>query len=434
MQGVWLLVGLGIGGFVGAFAMLRFERARRDGVENAEIATLRAKLEASEATTQTFATAREEILAFVKQGAGEEIAQRGGEVVKQVTLHLEAALKQAGADDEERKRAVAGLVEPVNQKLAQLQQGLAKFDIDRERTSTDLTAKLMTVAAGQEAVARSATSLERALRQPQVRGRWGELGLRRLAEKAGMSDLCDFVEQVHVNDDGHILRPDMLVTLPGGRMIVVDSKVPLAPFLDAMQAEDEAQRVKAIQVYARGVRAHVRRLAAKDYAAQFPCAPDFVVMYLPGEHFLGSALEADPDLLEDAFAQRVHLATPATLLTLLRTAAYGFQEEKMAADAQAIADLGREVYDRITVLLGHIDKVSRCVNSLVKAQDDVVGSVDRRVLPSVRKFADFGVVGSEEQLPEPRRVDATARLIQAPELPPGAAIHELPSQATEEAA
>ena len=434
MQAIWLLVGLVLGAVVGAFVTVRLERVRRAGAENAEIARLQERLDAAEASAQTLASVGEQMLAVVKQGAGEELAQRGGEVANLVKLHLEAALTQSGTDEDERKRAVAGLVEPVNQTLGQLKERLDAVDRAREQTSTDLTAKLLTVTAGQEAVARSAASLERALRQPHVRGRWGELGLRRLAELAGMSELCDFVEQSQVSDDGRVLRPDMLVKLAGERLVVVDAKVPLAPFLDAMQAGDEAERVEKLKLFARAVRGHVRRLSDKSYATQFPSTPDFVVMYVPGDHFLGGALEADPDLLEDAFGRRVHIATPASLLSLLRTVAYGFQQQKVAEDAQAIADLGRELYDRIATLLIHIDKVSRCVNSLVKAQDEVVGSVERRVLPSARKFSDLGVAGSEDELPEVRSVGAISRVVQATELPAGGDVRELAAPPAEEAA
>ena len=410
MEVIWILMALVVGTVLGALVMAWLERSRRAGAESADVARLQAKLEGAE----SLLSAREDLLALVKQGAGEELALRGSEVVALVKAHLATTLTQSGADDEERKRAVAGLVEPLNQTLAQLTGRLDNLDRVREQASIDLGAKLQTVTAGQEAVARSAAGLERALRQPHVRGRWGELGLRRLAELAGMSELCDFVEQSHVNDDGRVLRPDMLVKLPVDRLVVVDAKVPLAPFLDAMQAADEPERVEKLKVYARAVGGHVRKLADKSYASQFPTSPDFVVMYVPGDHFLGGALEADPDLLEDAFARRVHIATPATLLALLRTVAYAFQQEKVATDAQAIADLGRELYDRFATLLRHVDKVSRCVNSLVTAQGDVVGSLERRVLPTARRFSTLGVAGTEEVLPEMRPVGATARRVQAP--------------------
>lgn len=430
MEAIWLLVGLVLGLFAGAGVMLFAARVRRAAAESAEVARLRAQLDAA----RTVAGAREDLVALVKQGAGEELAQRGGEVVELMKAHLDTALTQAGADEAARKRAVAELVDPMKETLGQLKERLDQVDQAREQTSTDLTAKLQTVTAGQEAVARNAAALERALRQPHVRGRWGELGLRRLAELAGMSALCDFAEQSHINDDGRVLRPDMVVKLPADRRVVVDAKVPLAPFLDAMQAGDEAERIEKLKLFARGMRGHVRKLADKAYANQFPTAPDFVVMYVPGDHFLGGALEVDPDLLEDAFARRVHIATPATLLALLRTVAYAFQQQKVAEDAQAIAALGRELYDRIATLLTHIDKVSRCINSLVKAQDDVVGSVERRVLPKARQFSELGVAGSEEELPGVRAVAASTRRVQALELPAAGEVHELTPPPTEEAA
>lgn len=430
MEAIWLLVGLFLGLIAGAGVMLLVARLRRAATESAEVARLQAQLDAA----QTVAGARDDLVALVKQGAGEELTQRGGEVVELMKAHLETALTQAGADDEARKRTVSEIVDPLKQTLGHLKQRLDQVDQAREQTSTDLSAKLQTLTSGQEAVARNAAALERALRQPHVRGRWGELGLRRLAELAGMSELCDFVEQSHINDDGRVLRPDMVVKLPADRRVVVDAKVPLAPFLDAMQASDEPERIEKLKLFARGMRSHVRKLADKAYTNQFPTAPDFVVMYVPGDHFLGGALEIDTDLLEDAFARRVHIATPATLLALLRTVAYAFQQQKVAEDAQAIARLGRELYDRIATLLIHIDKVSRCVNSLVKAQDEVVGSVERRVLPKARQFSELGVAGSEEELPDVRAVAASTRRVQAPELPTAGDIRELTPPPTEEAA
>jgi DNA recombination protein RmuC len=429
MEAMSLLAGLVIGAAVGAWVVAHLQRTQRAGAESAAVARLEAQLESA----RSLAGAHDELLALVRQGAGEELAQRGGQLVELLTAHLGTALTQAGADDVQRKRAVADLIEPMNRTLAQLKERMDKVDEDRQRTERELTAQLRTVTSGQQDVARNAAALERALRQPHVRGRWGELGLRRLAELAGMSDVCDFVEQAHVDDDGRVLRPDMLVKLPVDRLVVVDAKAPIALFLDAMEAADERERVERLGLYARAVRGHVRKLAEKSYATQFPTSPDFVVMYVPGDHFLGGALEVDAGLLEDAFAQRVHIATPATLLALLRTVAYAFQQEKVAHDAQAIARLGRELYDRVATLLTHIDKVSRCVNSLVKAQDDVVGSLERRVLPSARKFSQLGVAGTEEELPDVRPVGTTTRRVQAAELPAAGGVHELTPPAEEAA-
>ena len=434
MQASWLLVGLVFGALAGAWVMRRLERTRHAGVHAAEVARLEGRVESAESASRALVSAREELLALVRQGAGDELAHRGGEVVTLVKAHLETAMVQAGADEESRKRAVSDLVEPLTRTLTHLKERVDKADENWQKTERELTAQLRGVTSGQQDVARSAAALERALRQPHVRGRWGELGLRRLAEATGMSDVCDFVEQSHVEDDGRAMRPDMLVHLPGQRLVVVDAKVPLSPFLDAMEATEEADRLQRLKLFARAMREHVRKLSDKNYATQFPSAPDFVVMYVPGDHFLGGALEVDAELVESAFAKRVHIATPASLLSLLRSVAYAFQQQKIAEDAQAVAGLGRELYDRLGTLLTHIDKVSRCVNSLVNAQSEVVGSLERRVLPTARKFAELGVAGAGEQLPGLRPVTATARLVQAHELDVGGDPRQMPSSDAEEAA
>jgi DNA recombination protein RmuC len=420
MGPIWLLVGLLLGAGIGAWLGVRFGRTG--------VAGLWAQLEAA----QTVSGARDELIALVKQGAGEELTERGDQFLKLMKAQLETAMTQAGADGDARKKAVEELVAPVGETLRQLGERLKDVDEARQRTETELTAQLRTVNSAQQQVARNASLLERALRQPHVRGRWGELGLQRLAEMTGMSELCDFEQQPHFNDDGRVLRPDMVVNLPEGHVVVVDSKVPLAAFLDAMEATDDAERVEKLKLFARAIRGHVRKLADKDYAAQLSTAPPFTVMYVPGDHFLTGALEVDGELMEDALRHGVHIATPASLLALLRTVAYIVQQAKAAEDAQEVVKLGRELYDRLRTLLSHIDKVSRCVNSLVSAQNDVVGSVERRVLVTGRKFAELGVAGPEEEFPEARSVTNTVRRVQADELP-AAEVRELPPLAEEAA-
>lgn len=421
MGPIWLLLGLLIGAAIGAWVGTRLGRARVGGLE--------AQLEAA----QTVAGARDELVSLVKQGAGEELAERGNQFLKLMEAQLGKVLTESGADEEARRKAIEEMVSPVSDTLKRLGEQMYKVDQARQDSDRELTAQLRAVTAGQRDVSKNAGLLERALRQPHVRGRWGELGLRRLAEMTGMSELCDFEEQPHFNDDGRVLRPDMVVKLPEGHVVVVDSKVPLAPFLDAMEASEDAERVEKLKLYARGVRGHVRKLADKDYAAQLPATPQFVVMYMPGDHFLTAALEVDGDLLEEAFRLGVHIATPATLLALLRTVAHARQQQKATEDAQAIVKLGRELYDRLSTLLSHIDKVSRCVNSLVTAQNEVVGSVERRVLATARKFPELSVARPEEELPTARSVTATARRVQADELPTGE-VRELPPPPAEEAA
>ncbi len=424
MGPIWLLVGLLLGAVIGAWLGVRFGRSGVAGVQ--------AQLEAA----QTVAGARDELVALVKQGAGEELAERGTQFLSLMEAQLEKAMTQAGTGEEARKKAIEELVAPIGETLKQLGQRLETVDDARQRTETELTAQLRSVTQGQQQVARNAALLERALRQPHVRGRWGELGLRRLAEMTGMSELCDFEQQPHFNDDGRVLRPDMVVNLPEGYVVVVDAKVPLSAFLDAMEATEDAERVKQLKLFARAIRAHVRKLAEKEYASHLPTALPFTVMYIPGDHFLTAALQVDGDLLEEALRHGVHIATPSGLMALLRGSAFIVQQAKAAEDAQEIVRLGRELYDRIGTLLSHIDKVSRCVNSLVSAQNEVVGSVERRVLVTGKKFAELGVTGPEEELPSVGTVTNTARRVQAAELQAGtppAEVRELPPPAEEAA-
>lgn len=293
---------------------------------------------------------------------------------------------------------------------------MEKVDIDRRRTHTELTAGLVAVTEAQKELRTETGILGRALRQPQTRGRWGEMHLRRLVEVAGMSPLCDFTEQTHIDDEGTFLRPDMVVHLPGAKDIVVDSKAPLAPYLDACDATDEVARAAHMKMHARGLRAHVRKLASKGYARQFDSAPDFVLMYLPGEHFFSAAVETDQSLIEDALRDCVLIATPTTLLVMLKTVAHSWQQEKIAEEAQAIASLGQLMYDRLVTYLNHVDRVSKCLNTVIKAQNDSVGSLERMVLPTARRFPDLGAVATDKELPSPRQVNQTAREVQAREL------------------
>jgi DNA recombination protein RmuC len=230
-----------------------------------------------------------------------------------------------------------------------------------------------------------------------------------------MNDLCDFTEQAHADSDGRVLRPDMVVHLPGNRDIIVDSKVPLAPYLDACEATDDAARAAQMTLYARGLRAHVKRLASKSYASQFDSAPDFVVLYLPGEHFFSAAVETDPAMIEDALHNCVLIATPTTLLVMLKTVAHTWQQERVTQEAQAIAGLGRQLYERLVTYLTHVDLTSKRLNSAVDAQNKAVASLEGMVLPMARRFPDLGVVAIDKQLPSPRLVSHTAREVQTRE-------------------
>jgi DNA recombination protein RmuC len=265
-----------------------------------------------------------------------------------------------------------------------------------------------------------------ALRAPATRGRWGEIQLRRVVEMAGMLPHCDFVEQVTVHADDRRLRPDLVVKLPGGKNVVVDAKVPLQSYLEAIEADDEDVRVSRLRDHARQVRAHVAKLSAKSYWEQFQPAPDFVVLFLGSEAFYSAALQHDPTLIETAFAERVLIATPTTLIGLLKTIAYGWQQERVAESARAVSELGRELYDRLATLGDHFITLGKRLDNTVAAYNQTVGSLERRVLPTARRFSDLAA-GGRKEMPSLTGVERSAQLPQTPELRGESEVVELPA-------
>jgi DNA recombination protein RmuC len=257
-------------------------------------------------------------------------------------------------------------------------------------------------------------ALVTALRRPEARGRWGEMQLRRVVELAGMMSRCDFDEQVSVAAADGAQRPDMVIRLAGGKNIVVDSKVTLAAYLEAAEATDAAVREARLDAHARHLRDHVDRLAAKAYWTALSPAPEFVVLFIPGEAFLAPALERDPGLLEHAMARRVHIATPTTLVTMLRTAQYAWQQAALSDNARAVFDLGRELYERIAGMGRHVDGLGKALSGAVSSYNQAVGSLESRVLVSARKLNQLGLV--EAGLEPPRLVEEATRVLSAPDL------------------
>lgn len=299
-------------------------------------------------------------------------------------------LTQAAAGElEARKTAVETLVQPLRQALEAYQQEARALEEKRLREISGVGRQLGEVALAQTALQRETANLVNALRAPQVRGRWGEIALRKTAELAGMTKYCDFDEQASVQTEGGRLRPDMIVHLPGQRDIVVDAKVALNAYLDSLEASTPELREAALVRHAQQVRMHVKRLASKEYWNQFPQAPDFVVLFIPGEVFLAAAAERDPDLLQDALSNQVLIATPTTFIGLLLTAAYGWRQEQIAENAQRISELGRQVHERLSVLVEHFAGVGRALEKSVEAYNKAVGSLETRVLPSARRFAEL---------------------------------------------
>ncbi len=327
---------------------------------------------------------------------------------------LQAALASERRLSTERLEG-AQLVGPLREQLGRLEEQLRRLELARVRSEAELREHVATMTDGSERLGRETAALSAALRRPQTRGRWGELQLRRVVEHAGMLDRCDFTEQPSlVLDDGSVQRPDLLVHLPGGGAVVVDAKVSLAAFLEAVESDDDQARGRRLDVHARHLRAHVDRLADKRYWSQFPSAPEFVVLFVPGEAMLAPALERDPTLLEHAMARRVHLATPTTLLSLLRAVAHASAQTRLAEDARAVHAAGAELYGRLATYGSHVDRLGRSLTRTVADYNAAVGSLERTVLPSARRLADLGLEG--EPLALQGEVTDAPRPLTAPEL------------------
>jgi DNA recombination protein RmuC len=289
-------------------------------------------------------------------------------------------------------------------------------DLEQHRVSwqSQLRQQVEEVRHSTDTLRRETSALSTALRKPQVRGRWGELHLRRAVEVAGLVSRCDFAEQVSVRNDDGLLRPDLVVNLAGGKSVIVDAKVPLDAFLDATGADSDEERDAHLSRHARQLRQHIDTLGAKAYWRSLPATPEFVVLFVPGESFLSAALEAEPALLEYAASRQVVLSTPTTLIALLRTVAYAWTQEALADKARDIHTLGRELYDRLGVMGGHLDKLGRALTGAVTSYNKAVGSLETRVLVSARKFAEMEVSGDELSSPAP--VTEAARPLTAAEL------------------
>ena len=418
MNATSLLIGLLLGAGLGALIGYLYARGHLAGQAAAADERARAAHERAvlvERTAQEKAALADGKLAEHFQAlAGQALDESTRRFLEIATGRLEAANARAAGELDTRKAAVEHMVEPLLATLARVETQLRAADTARVESTAALAQQVLAARQSSDELRAQTQALVTALRRPEARGRWGEMQLRRVAEMAGMDARCDFDEQVGVSTGEGMQRPDMVVRLAGGKNIVVDSKVSLAAYLEASEACDSAVREARLGAHARHLREHVDRLSAKAYWAALSPAPEFVVLFIPGEAFLAPALEHDPALLEHAIAHKVHIATPTTLITMLRTAQYAWQQEALSENARAVFDLGRELYDRIAGLGKHVDGLGKALTSAIASYNKTVGSLEGRVLVTARKLNQLGVVDAELKPPAP--VEDTVRVLSAPDL------------------
>lgn len=348
--------------------------------------------------------------------AGEALNRNNEAFAALAESKLTAARSCADGDLAQRQQAIEGMVNPLRETLDRVQSQLNSVERDRAGSYEKLLEQVSTMRLTSEQLRVETTQLVTALRAPQVRGRWGEMQLRRAVEAAGMTEHIDFDEQATVTGPDGLLRPDLVVRLVGGKNVVVDSKVAFSGYLEAMEAKDEATRNLRLKAHARQLRTHIDQLGAKSYFEHFAPSPEFVVCFVPADAFLDAALREDPSLQERAFEQNVVIATPSTLVALLRTVAYTWRQEALAANAAEVHQLGRELYQRLSTMGGHIDKLGSSLTSAVGAYNKTVSSIESRVFVTARKMVELKVVDPSDQLEPPRQLTETTRTVQAPEV------------------
>lgn len=417
MQILFLVLGLLVGAAVGwLWANSRALRQRQR--DRDELLAAQGNLQAqAQADREQRVAAETRLQEIEKQLATQE------QLIEQVRSQLGETFKALSSDALRQNsqafvESAKQTLEPVRETLRRYEEQIRAIETAYRQTYGSLDQQLKSLLVSEQQLQRETSALVSALRQPQVRGRWGELTLHRVVELAGLSEHCDYVEQVTVESDGGRLRPDMVVNLPAGRQIVVDAKCSLDAYLSAMEAPDDSTRRACLTRHCQQLRDHMNALAQRSYWDQFSAAPEFVVMFVPGESFLAAAVDVDPGLIEDGLQRKVLLASPINLIALLRAVAYGWRQEQVAENALRISDLGRELYDRVRVFAAHLQDLGRRLHSATETYNKAVGSLESRVLPTARRFLDLGAATGAE-IPELQPVDTQARQLTSPEAAEG---------------
>jgi DNA recombination protein RmuC len=390
-----LLAGL----LLGALLTWVFTSRRRRQLES-QISELSVRLKDQDALQRerelAFEAANSKLTAAFSELANQSLKANSENFLRLAEQNLGTQQERAKRELSEREKAVENLVKPIRDALQQSQKQISELEKSRSEAYGSIRAQLETMQLSQRTLAEETHNLAKALRRPEVRGRWGEITLRRLVELAGMVEHCDFKEQVHNVEGDKIMRPDMIVSMPDKRELIVDVKTPLDAYLEAVEAKDDAQRNLHLQRHARNLREHIRKLASKGYWDQFAKSPEFVILFIPGDQFLSAALNEDPDLIEFALSQQIILATPTSFVALLKAVAYGWRQLALAENAEEIRRLAEDLYGRLGTFVTHLNKVGKNLAMSVENYNRAVGSLERKVLPGARKFVELGIRPKKE--------------------------------------
>jgi len=387
-------------------------RAQRERAMQIELELLRARLTGEERAggerESALARVREQLQAAFAELARDSLKSNSEVFLQLARERLAREQQEAAAALKERETAIDSMVQPIRDALARTEAQIQNIERERIDAFATIKSQMEVIASGQNLLSRETRNLVTALRRPDVRGRWGEITLKRLVELSGMSSHVDFTEQQHLLTDSGPIRPDMIVHMPERRDIVVDVKTPLDAYLSAIEAQSDDERGKELKRHAQLVGARVRELASKSYWAQFEHSPDFVVLFLPGDQFLSAALQENPALIDEALRQNVMLATPTSLVALLKAVAYGWKQTALAENAAEIRSLGEDMYKRLAVFGEHLGRLGKSLGASVDAFNKAVGSLEQQVMSAARRFPGLGLrVNRELDLIEP--VDALPR-------------------------
>src|SRR3989338_2148583 len=395
--------------------LLRKALDQEEEFKTVEVTRLEELMKSFENEKVIFEKAKEDLINTFKALSDDALKSNNQAFLELAKGSLENVLKEAKGELGEKKESLKGLVGPLEKTLKQLETHVLEVENKREKDGGRLEEQIRSLLESQQMLQKETGSLASALRVPLVRGQWGEMTLKRVVELSGMSEHCDYVEQVSVRSEEGVFRPDMIIYLPSNKQVVIDSKVSLDGYLDSVEAVGDGNKLEAMVRHARQLRKHMELLSSKSYWSQFPNAPEFVVMFIPGEHFVSAAVANDKTLIEDGILNRVIIATPTTLIALLRAISYGWRQEQLAKNAQAIAEIGKQVYERFLAFLAHLTKMRTSLEQSVFNFNRTIGSLEGRVLPSLRKFKELGVTGADD-IPTIEPIEQMPRALETKEV------------------